>query len=193
MSKYTRVAIDRRFRRNIPVTDRRVPDLVGRRFGRLRVLARAPNNHRPGSRWYCWCDCGGDKVVARTELTKGVTSSCGCLQREAIGARNRTHGRSKDKVYAMLRAARTRADLEGLPFDIGFEDLVIPSVCPVLGIPMEFGGLRSPYTPSLDRIIPLLGYTKGNVRVISWRANKLKSDATLFEIERIALYMKGAI
>lgn len=39
--------------------------------------------------------------------------------------------------------------------------------------------------PSVDRIIPELGYTKGNVRVISNRANLLKNNASIEEIELV--------
>src|SRR5690606_22407621 len=79
-----------------------------------------------------------------------------------------------------------RAKQKGIPFNITHEDLNIPDVCPVLGIPIEkkveLGSGYWPDNPSVDRIIPELGYVKGNVRVISHRANLLKSDATIEEL-----------
>lgn len=67
----------------------------------------------------------------------------------------------------------------GLPFSIEVGSLLIPSLCPVLGIPLIVGGKRSPNSPSLDRIEPSRGYVPGNVRIISDRANRLKSNRPL--------------
>lgn len=71
------------------------------------------------------------------------------------------------------------------------EDLVIPEVCPVLGIRLEFGKSHCWHLPSLDRFDNDRGYTKDNVRIISYRANKLKNDATVEEFEAVLNYMKN--
>jgi hypothetical protein len=92
--------------------------------------------------------------------------------------------------------ARQRAKKLGLPFNIEPSDIVIPAVCPVLGIPIEatVRGRRGfhPNSPSLDRIVPELGYVKGNVCVISMRANWIKRDATAEELFLIAEYVARA-
>ncbi len=56
----------------------------------------------------------------------------------------------------------------------------IPDVCPVLGISLYPGTGRGPghNAPSLDRIVPALGYVPGNVQVISHLANSMKRDAS---------------
>lgn len=91
----------------------------------------------------------------------------------------------------LLHAARKRSKAAGLPCNLTVEDIIIPDVCPVLGIPIERGvGKMGENSPSLDRIVPELGYVKGNVYVISMRANRLKSDASLGELEAILAYMK---
>lgn len=72
----------------------------------------------------------------------------------------------------MFISAKARALKEGLPFDITEDDLEIPDVCPVLGIP--FGKSQWYDSPSLDKLIPNLGYVKGNIVVVSARANNLK-------------------
>jgi hypothetical protein len=43
--------------------------------------------------------------------------------------------------------------------------------------------------PTLDRINNSCGYVPGNVAVISWRANRIKCDATPEELRRIADYV----
>jgi len=83
----------------------------------------------------------------------------------------------------LLSAAKQRARRGGLPFDIDVTDIAMPERCPLLGIRLvPFGGRRTNATPSLDRIDPSAGYVKGNVWVISWRANRLKNDATFQEL-----------
>lgn len=99
--------------------------------------------------------------------------------------------RSKLNERYMLNSARERAKKSGVPFDITVDDIFIPDICPVLGIPLRVAsGKAAAYSPSLDKIIPALGYVRGNICVISHRANKLKRDGTLAEIEAIAKYMR---
>lgn len=84
-----------------------------------------------------------------------------------------------------------RAKKRGIPFDLTVDDVVIPDFCPVLGLPLyrNTGGLaQGPNSPSLDRNDPSLGYTKGNVTVISSKANAIKSNATPSELLRVAAY-----
>lgn len=91
----------------------------------------------------------------------------------------------------LLGLARSRALKKGLPFDLTEEDVLIPNFCPVLGIPLVRGsglGGHRPGSPSLDRIRPELGYVKGNVIVISHRANSLKRDATIDELQSLAAF-----
>ena len=87
--------------------------------------------------------------------------------------------------YFLWKAAKKRSRDKGLDFDIDPSDIVIPNFCPYLGIEIthEIGhGTRRPSSPSLDRIDSSKGYVKGNIIVCSWRANFLKSDATLTEL-----------
>jgi hypothetical protein len=90
----------------------------------------------------------------------------------------------------MFRNARSKARYFGLAFNLQPEDVIIPALCPVLGIPLIRGERRTDNTPSLDQINITRGYVKGNVAVISWRANRLKNDGTLKEITAIAAYMR---
>ncbi len=105
---------------------------------------------------------------------------------------NAWYGRTP--ALQMLRHARARARRLGLPIDIKVEDLVVPATCPVLGIPMEIGvGSSHDGSPTIDRLIPSLGYVMGNVRVISYRANRIKNDATLDELRALVAYLEREI
>lgn len=76
------------------------------------------------------------------------------------------------------------------------ETLNLPDVCPILGIPLNYDGhgegpgqSRKDNSPSIDQILPGKGYVLGNMQVISWRANRIKNDATPEELRSIADYM----
>lgn len=94
----------------------------------------------------------------------------------------------------MYFAARSRASKRGVKFEIEMTDIVVPEVCPVLGIALQHSritGMPNENSPSLDRIVPSLGYVKGNVIVISYRANRLKNDGTAEEHEAIARFIRS--
>lgn len=93
----------------------------------------------------------------------------------------------------MLSGARLRAKRRGLPFNITLEDVPIPDKCPILGIPLIVGNSKpSGNSPSLDRFDPCLGYVKGNVWVISQRANMLKNNGTLEEFKLLVQALEEA-
>lgn len=102
--------------------------------------------------------------------------------KESIAEYNRKYKKSgvRNKWKEMLSNAKKRAKLKGLPFDLEFDDLQRPMKCPVFGTPIDYSnGPATDNTPSLDRIVPELGYVKGNVVIISNKANRMKNDATL--------------
>lgn len=121
----------------------------------------------------------------------------------------RYHERNKDKIHArharnrerrrtsaewrtwvakrMVSDARLRARQRGMAFSITVADIEMPDVCPVFGLPLTWSGAERTWSsPSLDRIDSRIGYVPGNVWVISWRANAIKSDATPRELRAVA-------
>lgn len=106
--------------------------------------------------------------------------------------------RLNNPITYMLRTAKARAKDRGLVFDLVDEDITIPEYCPVLGIKLEQiistggrGTTKKWSSASLDRKDNTKGYVKDNVQVISWRANMLKNNATVDELEKIVNYLKG--
>lgn len=86
--------------------------------------------------------------------------------------------------------AKARAKSCGLDFNIEVSDINIPDLCPVLDIPVFKGvGKVHDGSPSLDRVDPNKGYIKGNVVVISHKANRYKGDMDLATIHRLCDYM----
>jgi hypothetical protein len=95
----------------------------------------------------------------------------------------------------MLSSAKDSAKKKGLAFNLDLSDIRIPEVCPVLGIPLKKVGKGATLSewygrPSLDRLDSSQGYVKGNVAVISLRANVLKRNGTAEEHARIATWMR---
>lgn len=173
-------------------------DMVGQRFGRLLVIERAPcPRTRPQNRrrtfWQCRCDCGNSVVVEATSL-RLQSRSCGCgreVSHLSHGQGGRKHGR--DQSYSMFHNARQRAKRRGLVFDLTLNDIVIPRYCPVLGLELAGSTAGGPAdnSPSLDRIRMAEGYIRGNIEVISFRANRIKHNATVEELEKVLAYMKS--
>ena len=89
----------------------------------------------------------------------------------------------------------TRSKKNKIPCNIDYEYAlsIFPKnlICPVLGTKMSWGrttGVEG-NSPSLDRIIPEKGYTKGNVEWISQRANILKNNATIEEVRKLEKWL----
>lgn len=106
---------------------------------------------------------------------------------------NKSNWRQKNPEKRILGRIKHQAKKQNIEFNIDESDIIIPEYCPILGIKLEYNVGREcsgDYSPSLDKLIPKLGYIKGNVKVISNRANRIKSDGTAEEHEKIAKWMK---
>lgn len=167
---------------------RKVLDISGKRFGYLVVIRRA-QTIRKYARWDCLCDCGNEINVSGNHLKQGLTRSCGCLLISTLIKRNTTHGLTKTSEYETWCRAKISAEKRGLQFNLDPSDIVYPDFCPVLGIRIEQNSIKGPIdsSPSLDRIFPERGYVKGNIRVISQRANRIKNDSTSEELEKVLI------
>lgn len=100
-------------------------------------------------------------------------------------------GRKADARLMMLASAKYRARRDGRLFDLTVDDIVIPEFCPYLGVRLVRGlTLPGPNSLTLDCIIPALGYVKGNILVISQRANRIKNDGTWQDLMAIAIKLK---
>lgn len=87
----------------------------------------------------------------------------------------------------LLISARNRAKTKGWDFNLDKEDIVIPALCPILKVPLI---RNTRHSASLDRIDPTRGYVKGNVQVISRKANVMKNDATREELQEFYNWLK---
>jgi len=91
--------------------------------------------------------------------------------------------------WKMHQRAKQRSKERNLEFNLEFSDIIIPDICPVLGISMNANSGRSgayANSPSLDRIDSTKGYTKDNIQVISQLANAMKHKATPEQLLKFA-------
>lgn len=189
-------------------------DLTGQRIGLWTVLRFVGG--RPQSKWTCRCDCGTERDVAGVNLRSGHSLSCGSCQRSQYAKRNAAKRDFRGEKNPRAKAARLKsngeyvassdvwykraasiyraAKLKGVP--VGFTTVmamatyvqsIAPSKCPVFNRKfVERGAGFSPWSPSIDKIDPRLGYVRGNIQVISMMANAMKRNATPAQLRQFA-------
>lgn len=98
----------------------------------------------------------------------------------------------ENPVEYLIRLAKYRAKKRGLEFAICADDLMpAPEFCPVFpAMRLRYGiGPHSMAAASIDRKDSSKGYVKGNVAIISRRANLLKNNATIAELKAVLAFM----
>ena len=105
-------------------------------------------------------------------------------------------GSKRGHLTRFLAKTKERAKAQNLPHNIDLEHLesIATDECPVFKTPFVWGQGNGahPYRPSVDRIIPELGYVKGNVAFISLKANTIKQDVTEKELYAVADWLHEA-
>lgn len=145
-------------------------------------------------------DCGThDDLVKDRNRFKNLCKACQrertCQRRlvpgyvEQVNA-NRSAARRVDPRKQLLSNAKARAVAQGVPCTISLEDIIVPECCPALGIPLAVQSKTSDNSPSLDNIVPALGYVPGNIVVVSHLANRIKSNATPDQLLAVAHFYK---
>lgn len=100
----------------------------------------------------------------------------------------------QDPFVSLISCKKCESKKKEIPFNLDVEYLrsIWTGTCPIFHIPIEIGreGNGSHKSAHLDRLIPELGYIKGNVNYISGRANRIKYDASLIELKQIANWLE---
>lgn len=101
----------------------------------------------------------------------------------------------KKRLSRLCSMAKNRANTKQVPFDIDTQYLIRlweeqQGCCALTGQEFDLTnwgsyGQVNPRTPSVDRIIPKLGYTKGNIRLITYHMNIALSDFGVEEFENL--------
>lgn len=101
----------------------------------------------------------------------------------------------RDVIYQIVRSKfrskKYNAITAGVEWDIDFGELDFPVCCPVLGIELDYwADTVQENSISFDRIDNSKGYVKGNVIIMSWRANRIKNNGTAEEHKKIYEFMQ---
>lgn len=183
-------------------------DLTGKIFGRLTVLEKSPRHNKHGQPfWKCVCICGSEKEVLGPNLRSGRSRSCGCVRSESAAHRFKTLPRrgtdnpkaaklvaklgenyisSKDPWFRICAGRWHAAKKAGIA--LGFDTIqefavycrsIAPKYCPILRLPF---GKAHAVRASIDRKDNTKGYEPGNIQIISTKANRMKSDASMEEL-----------
>jgi hypothetical protein len=90
-----------------------------------------------------------------------------------------------------LNNIKHRAKKKNIRFNLTLDDLPMPKRCPIFGTKLQYGkGKFHDNSPSIDRINPAKGYVKGNVQVVSYKANRIKGPYTLAELKKIVAFLE---
>lgn len=143
-----------------------------------RLLARkrvynAENRERTAERQKAWKEANKERLVESRKSWR--VQNRDKLKELQISWRATEHGYAS----SLVSGAKGRAKKNNIPFNITVGDLHFPTHCPILGIALSRAtGKASNNSYSIDRIIPELGYVKGNVMIISHLANVMKNSAS---------------
>ena len=135
------------------------------------LLCKTCNKHRPESDFSKHKHCVGGFDTSRCKPCKKAKADWSKVPIER-------------RIY---NRAKSRAKQKGREFDLDLSDIILPEVCPVLGKPFVYGD--PDWTYSIDRIDSNKGYIKGNINIVSNRANMLKNNATAEELKLILCYL----
>ena len=100
------------------------------------------------------------------------------------------------RIKKLMQSAKRRAKVNQIPFDLTFEylELIAYEYCPALNIKLNWKSAdktAKSNSPSLDKINPELGYVKGNVQWLSFKANVMKNNASQKELKLFANWILG--
>lgn len=116
----------------------------------------------------------------------------GNCYRCTLDASNKTYHNIKTDLdkrkHQILKRVEQRAKRSGIPFDITVDDIDWLDTCPIFGYTLSYDISDKDRSVSLDKHDPNKGYVKGNVVVMSLRANRAKWNLTLEESKNLYEY-----
>jgi hypothetical protein len=108
-----------------------------------------------------------------------------------------TYHITQKELKQLLNQLKESAKKRNIEFNLttaDIDEIGIPITCPVLGFPLKFHrGHPQHDSISFDRLDSSQGYTKDNLVIVSFRANQLKSNATLSEMKSLVSFYESIL
>lgn len=145
---------------------------------------------------YGYCRQCGKETIPTIRLQGGGKARIYCSDE----CKYKYNNLNRNPYKAIWNNASARAKREGKEWSIEFDTFEFPSHCPILGLELDYSigkGRIQDNSPSFDRLDPDKDYIKGNVRLVSNKANTMKSNASADELvtfaKNILLQYKGVV
>ena len=134
------------------------------------------------------------KMCKNGHFDKRFTHNGACYSCVQIASKNNWKEKRinlEARQKQIYNALKNRCQRTTIAFDLKFDDIVWPQMCPALNIELNYISQdeHTDFSPSFDRLDPSKGYTKDNVRIVSNRANRIRYNANAQELIQIALYL----
>jgi hypothetical protein len=133
--------------------------------------------------------------LGRKKVSDYICKSCKRAYMQEYFSKNREEIKAQRWTFRrqnigkiLYQRIKAKCKKNNIPFNLEETDIIVPSICPVFGFPLIVGREDHYNSPSLDRIDPNKGYIKGNIEVISMKANMIKNSATPEELSIVAKY-----
>lgn len=154
-----------RFYQNVESTMNKFIDITGHRFGHLVALSHDGPKAGKETKWRCQCNCGAIHFVRSGNLRKKLVLSCGCLKKEVISKRMKTHGMTGTSTYHIWLAMRSRCGVKTNPAykNYGGRGIAVCARWQQFENFLADMGERPPQL-SIERIDNNLGYSKENCK-----------------------------
>jgi len=178
------------------VAQKRIKNLVGKKFNRLLVIEKNNNKKNKRITWNCLCDCGNYVTVNSNNLISGNTKSCGCLNDEA-----RKKGYSESAFNLLFNRYKVGAQKRNFLFELN-EDFVRKITkekcfycgCDPTSISKSNSNNGNYIYNGIDRVDNALGYIINNVVPCCETCNRMKLKMGYKEfldhVEKIQNYQK---
>lgn len=183
----------------------KIKNEVGNRYGRLLVMEMLPplatdKNHFALAR--CRCDCGNETVTRGSNLRRGETNSCGCLQKDTAAMYRKMARKCSIKEEAIKRKFNeycSNAKKRDVEFSLSLNQFHHLCALPcnycgdkpkevlrnttMRGIWVKLG--TGVFMHGIDRIDSSIGYVSGNIVPCCWLCNQSKNDMTAAEFKSL--------